>query len=679
MNKMHLALGATTLALAVAGAAHAQCDTTPPAGAFQVTDGCAFATGTTDPNGGCNVSPNVFTNLGSLSAGSSINVVGEMGTYNNDTDADTDARDIEWLLISTPVGGKLRLSLSARNYQAVQQAATVIFVDPNVNSADPCLNYDFEIAIQSTACPHQQEIYVGPGTHMIAITVPFDTAGSVANQCGPYLLNIALDPLANPECGTSTIPCITPHATGGCSDIGCCETVCGFNPFCCLTAWDASCVTLGVDQCGLFLYNCQSPAGAPANDCATNPRAITVGQTGVTVANANAGTDGPGPASGLCDSPMGKDLWYRIQAPGNGALTLTLCNSATPADSVMEIYALGANPSMDATRAQTLPDLFIGCADDTCGTVGGPSALTLIDAVEGEYYLVRIGGWYDDAAGGADTAAVLDLTLETTFERVVYTTGPQVAILSNGAATNLGLSSGCISATSLQRWLAVPWTVPTFGSAPTWNISKITAKGFSPAGNTNETLNYIVWARNGTARPVDGDQRVSGFVPFPTPYDNPADDAANASHDILTDFNIAPGNYYLTVYGSNASCGTLTGNFAWFIMAPGGIDLVDATGPYCWRSVTFPTPGFVRTTLPAQYTVPAPYSPNDLYNNAFDVFGNPNAAACPADFNNDQQVGGLDLTTLLAGWGSPSADLNGDATTNGLDLTALLAAWGPCP
>jgi len=52
--------------------------------------------------------------------------------------------------------------------------------------------------------------------------------------------------------------------------------------------------------------------------------------------------------------------------------------------------------------------------------------------------------------------------------------------------------------------------------------------------------------------------------------------------------------------------------------------------------------------------------------------------ACPADFNGSSTVDGVDLGTLLAGWGTPSADLNGDAQTNGADLSALLAAWGPC-
>lgn len=58
------------------------------------------------------------------------------------------------------------------------------------------------------------------------------------------------------------------------------------------------------------------------------------------------------------------------------------------------------------------------------------------------------------------------------------------------------------------------------------------------------------------------------------------------------------------------------------------------------------------------------------------VLGDP-ASSNPADLNGDGAVNGVDLTALLAAWGSSggSADLNGDGTVNGIDLTVLLAAW----
>jgi hypothetical protein len=56
------------------------------------------------------------------------------------------------------------------------------------------------------------------------------------------------------------------------------------------------------------------------------------------------------------------------------------------------------------------------------------------------------------------------------------------------------------------------------------------------------------------------------------------------------------------------------------------------------------------------------------------------APSCPADLDDDGSVGGTDLATLLAQWGTNgSADLNGDGTVNAVDLSSVLAAWGTCP
>jgi len=50
----------------------------------------------------------------------------------------------------------------------------------------------------------------------------------------------------------------------------------------------------------------------------------------------------------------------------------------------------------------------------------------------------------------------------------------------------------------------------------------------------------------------------------------------------------------------------------------------------------------------------------------------------PADLNDDGNVNGADLASLLSGWGPDSgfgADLNGDGLVNGADLAILLATW----
>ncbi|MCH8963917.1 MAG: hypothetical protein IIB58_03065 [Planctomycetes bacterium] len=58
---------------------------------------------------------------------------------------------------------------------------------------------------------------------------------------------------------------------------------------------------------------------------------------------------------------------------------------------------------------------------------------------------------------------------------------------------------------------------------------------------------------------------------------------------------------------------------------------------------------------------------------------------CPADMNDDGEVGPVDLAMLLGAWGpcpdegACPADLNGDAVVNPIDLATLLGAWGECP
>ncbi len=674
------AAGATLMTSAPAAG---QCSVVPPPGSIVSPDGCGV---TPDVNAGCNIVPAVFTDLGSIASGGVMYVEGQMGTFvpAGGTAGNT-SRDLDWYLVTAPAG-KLEVSLSTANSTGAPFANSVIFIKAGVDIADPCAG-DFDVGIQSGVCPHVQSVTAGAGQHMIVVTVPFETTATAPiYACGSYLMTLTHTPLSFAVCGTSTESCTTAHTTGGCNIPSCCETVCGFNPLCCDIAWDASCVTNAVDLCGLFVYGCSSPAGAPANDCATASRMITVGQANVIVDNTGAGTDGPGPAVGLCASAMGKDLWFTIKAPANGALTISTCvGGDATTDSVIELYGLGLDPVVTAARAAAMPDYVIGCVDDSCadatGTVivGGPSAVTLIDAVADEYYLIRIGGWYDSTVGGADTADTFVLTMATSFEYVVFSTGPQHPLVSTaGALTNLGLSSGCISATSQQRWLAQAFTVPS--TAANWDISKMTVKGFVPAGMVNETLNYVVWDRlTGNPAPTAAQQRLTGSVPFPVGYTGGADNAANASHDINVAFSLPAGDYYLTAYASNAACATTFSNFAWFLSAYDGINLIDATGPFAWRSANFPAPGFVRYTL-AGYTMEAGANPNDMFNTAFDIFGSPVAApACLGDYDANGFRNGADLATLLSGWGSPGADITGDGQTNGSDLATLLSGWGACP
>ena len=57
-------------------------------------------------------------------------------------------------------------------------------------------------------------------------------------------------------------------------------------------------------------------------------------------------------------------------------------------------------------------------------------------------------------------------------------------------------------------------------------------------------------------------------------------------------------------------------------------------------------------------------------------------ATCPGDIDQDGDVGGADLTTLLTEWGCAgqdcTADLDDSGTVDGADLTIILSSWGSC-
>ncbi len=84
-------------------------------------------------------------------------------------------------------------------------------------------------------------------------------AACCANVCGtdPFCCATAWDALCAseadlscPHCGSSNAgDCYTPHATPFCVDATCCTTVCGFDPYCCNTAWDSICASEAITSC----------------------------------------------------------------------------------------------------------------------------------------------------------------------------------------------------------------------------------------------------------------------------------------------------------------------------------------------------------------------------------------------------------------------------------------------
>lgn len=98
------------------------------------------------------------------------------------------------------------------------------------------------------------------------------------------------------------------------------------------------------------------------------------------------------------------------------------------------------------------------------------------------------------------------------------------------------------------------------------------------------------------------------------------------------------------------------------------------SGNGIWRGVLPPQPAGTVVV----YAVRAVDAAGNAADGPVRTFTEPGDGGSPADLNGDGKVDGLDLTVLLAAYGSGDAvaDINGDGIVDGFDLAALLAAFG---
>lgn len=666
-----LAIGATTLL--AASAAFGQCNNTCPGGGIQQNDACGGLN--PDPNGGCNFSPVQYQDIGAIVGVSSKTTCGTVGTWG---DAN---RDLDWYRFSLSQPAKLKVTLNHKDASGNPVTNATIFI---ING-DDCDTQVVEYAVASGSCPFvSDEVALPAGNHVVIITVnsfaPDPPACPVT-----YSAKIEVTALIDAACG-GTAECTQVHPTGGCNNLACCDQVCTFNPDCCSTGWDQTCVDLAVKLCGLFIYDCPAVPGAPANNCATAAASLTCGAEAVAFNTTNATTDGP-PNAGCT---YGKDIWYILQFDGVGGGELELDVNTPTFDSTVALYALGASPTFDPND---LPNLFIGCVD---ANGPGGEAVVLIDAVEGDWYLIQVAGF--DGGQGAESGAG---DISTVCRRVIYNTGNTNAVkfdstnMGNYTNTNLGWSSGNLNGTtSQQRWACQAFTVGALPSNTIWRVTAIHGYGFEATGFTNEQLCWRIWKRTSLATPPnppndfppDDAAAAFGCVPMPAPFDI-VGGAANEDFEITTNFTLKAGDYWLTIYANNTN-GTIS-NWAWFTNSANGIGYTVPPGATngMWRSSLYPTPGFVAYTLPMTTIMQQDgLDPAQLYTTGFRLIGTKESSGpppCPSDFNGDGIVNGADLGLQLAAWGSCPApcifDLNGDGLVDGADLGLELAAWGPCP
>lgn len=144
---------------------------------------------------------------------------------------------------------------------------------------------------------------------------------------------------------------------------------------------------------------------APANDSCTNAIPVLFEEI-VNFSTIGATSQGPSHpddcvSSGVAPDSTGADIWYTFTAPSSASVRWTLCGTAD-FDTKIIVYAPGSN----CLPADT--DL-LACSEDANDDNGDPCAnatsAVAFDMVEGETYLLRLGGWVseDSASAGSGT------------------------------------------------------------------------------------------------------------------------------------------------------------------------------------------------------------------------------------------------------------------------------------
>lgn len=258
--------------------------------------------------------------------------------------------------------------------------------------------------------------------------------------------------------------------------------------------------------------------------------------------------------------------------------------------------------------------------------------------------------------------ALMALAGVASAQATLFDTGVHQPCFFNAALTNLGWTSGNVSAAQPQRWTAQPFTLP----AGNHHVVQIEAEYFVPAANPT-AIAWVIWNRTGQNAPTSVDEVASGVVPFTA-----------AGAPLGVDLTLPGGDYYLTIYAV-APQGTTIG---WFTNAQNGIHFIEPSNslPFMWRSSTYPGGGFLVYQLPAAtLSQNAGLDPNKLYCAAFRIRGFTEIPSCVSGAGGalPDTTGGTWPTVLPTGTPFSSSIVlpSGMTSITSLKLNGLLHSW----
>ena len=143
----------------------------------------------------------------------------------------------EWRIVRAGCSGVTRISLCGSGFATTQSVITVY--DSCGGTAIVCSSDANSAACAGSFASSVQFFAVEGEEYLVRFSAESDgllLAGTV-----PQIECLAV-------CGSAG-SCTTPHASGGCNDVSCCETVCGVDPFCCTNQWDTLCAIRARDLC----------------------------------------------------------------------------------------------------------------------------------------------------------------------------------------------------------------------------------------------------------------------------------------------------------------------------------------------------------------------------------------------------------------------------------------------
>ncbi|MCB9264477.1 MAG: T9SS type A sorting domain-containing protein [Lewinellaceae bacterium] len=156
-----------------------------------------------------------------------------------------------------------------------------------------------------------------------------------------------------------------------------------------------------------FLFGLQGNLLAqPANDECADAIAVDLGSHDFSTVDATTGVPGfpqNCPSDDSSSDSLYNDIWYTYTAGFTGMVQFSTCGMADY-DTNLAVY--GPNAPCPPTD-----DDLVDCSEDAAGCSGFSSAVAF-DVVEGETYLLRIGGWGGSSPGeeGSGTFTLLEYT-----------------------------------------------------------------------------------------------------------------------------------------------------------------------------------------------------------------------------------------------------------------------------